>query len=61
MEGESFMICKDCEYYELCLEESKTNKDRELKMGVVTYYNNGEYCYVHKQLSERKEYKHATQ
>lgn len=55
------MICKDCEYYELCLKESETNKDRELKMGVVTYYNNGEYCYVHKQLSEREENKHAAQ
>ena len=55
------MICKDCEYYEHCLKESKTNKDRELKMGVVTYYDNGESCYVRKQLSERKEDKRNVQ
>ena len=55
------MICKDCEYYELCLKESEINKDRELKMGVVTYYDNGESCYVRKQLSERKEDKRNVQ
>ena len=55
------MICKDCEYYELCLKESETNKNRALKMRAVTYYENGESCYVRKQLSERKEDKHNVQ